>query len=568
MIKANFDTYATYKTDSLYQWDLNQVLSVYGLNLATAPEVHFSNRNMDRAIVRQASLLNNVVSVGIPNSLLQDPLPIYAHIGIYEGSTFKVVELVEIPVNPRKRPADYQIEDSDEEVHSFKALENALANKATNARVDTIIAHNNDTAGNTELIDIRTGADGEVYGSAGEAVRSQIMGIDDAKINKSDSIIPVDGDNLLLYDFFKTGAYYGADGVKVPGNAGYYPPVKVEPDTIYTNSRCQILCIFDENMHFIESDTVFAAHKVFTTPSNAAYIIVSESMSNFGRAGLYRGDYNGSYVKGEKFIDLRQVKGLSDIVTPVVHIGEGCKYESILEALKDNAEQPCIYYIHSGTYDIAEEYREVYGDDYFTNYAGYSGSADLFDRGLNLSDGSKLIGLGDVVLTFNYYGNNEAVKRYFAPINTTQNNKIENIDLIIGDNSCRYGIHDDFATDEGINEFTNCYFSGASYLNTFIGGGFGLKNTYKISGCFFENAGGLNIAYHNNVNAGAKNKLIVENCYCNGSVRGGMYGASSEISLMTVTGCRALGINCVLTDDTGHNKENIKLLAWNNELTS
>ena len=128
MIKANFNTYASYVTDSLHQWDLNQVLQVSGLNLDVVPEVHFSNANTDRAIVRQATMANHVVSVDVPNSLLQEPLRIYAHIGIYDGKTFKVVELVEIPVKPRKRPQDYQIQDNDEEIYSFKALENQIGN--------------------------------------------------------------------------------------------------------------------------------------------------------------------------------------------------------------------------------------------------------------------------------------------------------------------------------------------------------------------------------------------------------------------------------------------------------
>ncbi len=128
MITANFSAYSTYVTDSLYQWDINQVLNVTGLNLTSAPEVHFSNANTGRAIVRQASMVGHVVSVAIPNSLLQDPLRIFAHIGVYEGSTFKVVEEVQIPVMPRKRPEDYQITDSDEEVYSFKRLENMLEN--------------------------------------------------------------------------------------------------------------------------------------------------------------------------------------------------------------------------------------------------------------------------------------------------------------------------------------------------------------------------------------------------------------------------------------------------------
>ena len=171
MIKANFNTYASYVTDSLYQWDLNQVLRVTGLNLSSAPEVHFHNANMDKAIVRQATYVNHVVNVNIPNSLLQDPLTIEADIGIYESKTFKVVEKIIIPVIPKKRPADYQIQDSDEEIYSFNQLLNALGNKANSAQVANIIAHNNDTDGNTELVDMRTDINGKLHKSAGDAVR-------------------------------------------------------------------------------------------------------------------------------------------------------------------------------------------------------------------------------------------------------------------------------------------------------------------------------------------------------------------------------------------------------------
>ena len=143
MITVNFNAYASYVTDSLYQWDINQVLSVSGLNLVGVPEVHFSNANMSKAIVRQASKENNIVSVAIPNSLLQDPLTIYAHIGIYEGETFKIVEKVEIPIIPRRRPDDYRIEDADGEIYSFNALENAIASlTAKIAELEAKIAEN------------------------------------------------------------------------------------------------------------------------------------------------------------------------------------------------------------------------------------------------------------------------------------------------------------------------------------------------------------------------------------------------------------------------------------------
>lgn len=205
MIKANFNTYNNYVTDSLYQWDINQDLVINGLNLSVAPEIHFANANMDKAIVRQSTLSSGVVTVRIPNSLLQMPLTIKAYVGTYHSTTFTVIETIEIPIIARERPADYTIEDSDEEIYSFNRLENEIENAKLdiknkcdtnkvemraivdeavkdveaitgdfNNRVDNIVAHNNDTAGNTELIDIRTGLSGTVYSSAGGAIRGDL----------------------------------------------------------------------------------------------------------------------------------------------------------------------------------------------------------------------------------------------------------------------------------------------------------------------------------------------------------------------------------------------------------
>ena len=184
MIKANFNAYSSYVTDSLYQWEKNRILSVTGLNLTVAPEVHFSNANMDKAIVRQATLTDHIVNVDIPNSLLQSPLTISAHIGIYEKNTFKVLEVVEIPIIPKKRPSDYVIENTDNEIYSFEALQNAIANMVKSsdfendramitARIDTIIANSNTTDGNSELVDNRIGYDGKTYPSSGTAIRNQ-----------------------------------------------------------------------------------------------------------------------------------------------------------------------------------------------------------------------------------------------------------------------------------------------------------------------------------------------------------------------------------------------------------
>lgn len=305
MIKANFNTYASYVTDSLCQWDLNQVLKVTGLNLSVKPEVHFSNSKMNGAIVRQANMTNHVVEVDIPNSMLQDPLTINAHIGIYEGDTFKVIELVQIPVIPRKRPYDYQIEDSDEEIYSFKALENAIANMVTtkefnsgratiNARIDNIIAHNNDTEGNSELIDIRLGADGKTYNSAGEAVRNplySIFSLTDTFIDmiSNDNLICSEEIDLNLIDNMiinesgqyetkdKTGKYKASDFIEVNGGELY---------TISCGSQSEYYAyaLFDSDYNFVsgyrcmsvDGETV---RKIISIPFGSNYIMIAGKIS-------------------------------------------------------------------------------------------------------------------------------------------------------------------------------------------------------------------------------------------------------------------------------------------------
>lgn len=113
----------------LYQWDINEVLEIRGLSLPSIPEIHFTNNAMDRAIVRQASMDNaGVITVAIPNSLLQKPSPVVAYVCVYEGDTFETRYRIEIPLKLRKQPTDYSFTDDQEEIYSFNALENQIIN--------------------------------------------------------------------------------------------------------------------------------------------------------------------------------------------------------------------------------------------------------------------------------------------------------------------------------------------------------------------------------------------------------------------------------------------------------
>ena len=122
MANINITT-KTCTIEPLYQWDLNQILQIYGLALPVVPEVHFAHDTDKLAIVRQATVdAAGVIRVSVPNSLLQKGSRINAYICTTEGSTFQTLYKVVIPVVGRAKPSDYEGTD-DAEVFSLDALQ-------------------------------------------------------------------------------------------------------------------------------------------------------------------------------------------------------------------------------------------------------------------------------------------------------------------------------------------------------------------------------------------------------------------------------------------------------------
>lgn len=121
-----------YVAQPVFQWDRNQILKIYGLSLPSIPEVHFANSDMGHAIVKQASMDSaGIVTVDIPNSLLQKPYKINVFVCTYEGGTFQSQYHLELQVKARPKPLDYTLDVTDGEVYSFNALENQIANVQT-----------------------------------------------------------------------------------------------------------------------------------------------------------------------------------------------------------------------------------------------------------------------------------------------------------------------------------------------------------------------------------------------------------------------------------------------------
>ena len=129
------------KIEALYQWDVKQVLSIYGLTLPTVSEVHFAHGTSGLAIVRPAEVAaDGTISAAIPNSLLQKAQKINAYICAYEGEEFRTLYKIEIPVIGRAKPSEYAGED-EAEVYSLEALGVEVTTLAADetARVEKVL---------------------------------------------------------------------------------------------------------------------------------------------------------------------------------------------------------------------------------------------------------------------------------------------------------------------------------------------------------------------------------------------------------------------------------------------
>ena len=135
MAVLKVDRGGKYRVDTLYQWDKNQKLEISGLSVPNTPEIHFVNNSMSVALVRQAQKdRDGIITVDIPNVLLEKSLPIDVYICAYEGDLFRTLYNLQIPIKARSKPSNY-IYEKEDEVLSFNALNNRLTDSIAQMRI-------------------------------------------------------------------------------------------------------------------------------------------------------------------------------------------------------------------------------------------------------------------------------------------------------------------------------------------------------------------------------------------------------------------------------------------------
>ncbi len=110
----------------LYQYDKDIILTLSGLDTSSVPEIHFANASTGMALVRQATLEDDLISVNIPNALLQTSENLKVYVCYYnEDGEYETKYKFALKINAREKPEDYTIED-DEDYLSYNELNNKV----------------------------------------------------------------------------------------------------------------------------------------------------------------------------------------------------------------------------------------------------------------------------------------------------------------------------------------------------------------------------------------------------------------------------------------------------------
>lgn len=242
------------------------------------------------------------------------------------------------------------------------------------------------------------------------------------------------------------------------------------------------------------------------------------------------------------------------------------EFQNLKDAVTEATKHfECVVRVEAGTYNLIEEY----GAD-FETVAG---------SGLLLKNRIKLIFSALSRVVCNYTGSNYNIRHDFSPFNSgLYGFTLDGLNLECS--NVRYCIHDERSTT--LDAYTNIYHNCDLYLDNSantdgykqcVGGGLGKNGSIEIDNCRFKSEGTVNfelVSWHNNLSANSKSKIVIKDCYFEGSnsIRFSWYGSSTLISEMYASNNsigRAILVRAE-TDTSASSIENVKLYQWNNEL--
>ncbi len=173
------------------------------------------------------------------------------------------------------------------------------------ARIDNLSANSGEqTEGNLELLDMRVGAFGYVYDSAGSALRSQIS---DAENNLYEVKSNVMTENMFNKDTCVLGKMLSANDVEKSDSRFFYSDyIKVKPNREYTISAHvpALYNYYNYNKEYVGTKSISATgyDYTFTTESDAYYIRFNGIMASYSSVTITPSEY--MFVEGNALPEL------------------------------------------------------------------------------------------------------------------------------------------------------------------------------------------------------------------------------------------------------------------------
>lgn len=189
------------KIDHLVQWDKNQEIYIDNLEDGIMPLVHFGKEGA-KTVLEFADVISleddGRYKIIIPNILMQESIRLYIFLFYQMGTEddpYTTKYFVTIPINAKPKPDGFVSEDNVGYL-DFQYLSHLI--NIERVRIDQLITMRSaNTDIDAEVIDLRVGADGKTYESAGAALRAQDLSIPNKAV--------ISGNNIQFFKSLDNG---------------------------------------------------------------------------------------------------------------------------------------------------------------------------------------------------------------------------------------------------------------------------------------------------------------------------------------------------------------------------